>query len=79
MKLDESKKNLIGCEAINPVHCQTCDITYSHATPKIVASIDFGVGAGLACEIAYYCIGCKEMIAYWAYGSFDPYYDNQKI
>jgi DNA-directed RNA polymerase subunit RPC12/RpoP len=50
------------------IRCGSEDIVDS-----VVASI-----SGIECEIKYTCSKCGEEVAYWAYGAFDPQYQNIK-
>ncbi len=57
-----------------PIRCPYCG--HANFKEKMHGSIDFGVVAGPATEIEYFCGACGESVAYWAYGGFDPsYYD----
>jgi DNA-directed RNA polymerase subunit RPC12/RpoP len=67
-----------GCYADDgsPIKCPECG--HAEFTEKMRDFIDFGVGAGPATEIEYFCGACGESVAYWAYGSFDPAYLDHK-
>lgn len=67
-----------GCYADDgsPIKCPECG--HAEFTEKMRDFIDFGVGAGPATEIEYFCGSCGESVAYWAYGSFDPAYFDHK-
>lgn len=55
-----------GC----PVCCPFC---YSKKINDSIQSID----GGIASEIQYHCSRCKNIIGYWAYGSYDPSYKKE--
>ena len=67
-----------GCYADDgsPIKCPECG--HAEFTEKMRDFIGFGVGAGPATEIEYFCGACGESVAYWAYGSFDPAYLDHK-
>ena len=67
-----------GCYADDgsPIKCPECG--HAEFTEKMRDFIDFGVGAGPATEIEYFCGSCGESVAYWAYGGFDPAYLDHK-
>lgn len=69
-----------GCYADDgsPIKCPECG--HAEFTEKMRDFIDFGVGAGPATEIEYFCGSCGESVAYWAYGGFDPaYFDHKQV
>ena len=54
-------------------HCIRCPDCHSHnIESKITDHID-GLWSP-ASEIEYYCADCEIVVAYWAYGSYDPYF-----
>ena len=59
-----------------PIKCPYCG--HTNFEEKVHGFIDFGVGAGPATEIEYFCGACGESVAYWAYGGFDPAYYGPK-
>lgn len=59
-----------------PIKCPYCG--HTNFEEKVHSFIDFGVGAGPATEIEYFCGACGESVAYWAYGGFDPAYYGPK-
>ena len=59
-----------------PIKCPECG--HTEFNEKMRDFIDFGVGAGPATEVEYFCGACDVSVAYWAYGSFDPAYLDHK-
>lgn len=55
-----------GC----PICCPFC---HCKKINDLIQSID----GGMASEIQYNCSSCKDIIGYWAYGSYDPYFKEQ--
>lgn len=51
-----------------PIRCPHCHS--KSFSEDVVASIDGYLSP--ACEIEYICDKCSRVIAYWAYGGFDP-------
>lgn len=51
----------------SPIRCWRC---YS----SLISSVNRAYCAEVACEIDYYCKSCKELLAFWAYGGYDPIY-----
>lgn len=51
-----------------PKKCPYCDSDSISSKVKDVVS-------GIACEEEYYCLQCKNSVAYWAYGYFQPIED----
>ncbi len=67
-----------GCYTADgtPIKCPECG--HAEFNEKMRDFIDFGVGAGPATEVEYFCGACDVSVAYWAYGSFDPAYLDHK-
>ena len=57
-----------------PIKCFTCGGT--KIAEHVRGVIDFYMGQGPASEIEYVCDGCGTTVAYWAYGHFDPSYED---
>jgi len=55
-----------GC----PICCPFC------CSKKIDDSIQ-SIDGGVISEIQYNCSRCKDIIGYWAYGYYDPYFKKQ--
>ena len=51
-----------------PIRCPYCDSSNVRAVTK--DTIDYHV-----CEEEYFCMRCKNSVAYWAYGYFGPMED----
>lgn len=62
-KLDEEHYNADG----SPKKCSNCGCTDFDI--KIIDTSN-----GIVCEHSEFCVECKENVAYWSYGSYDPSY-----
>ena len=50
-----------------PIKCINCGAT-------AIKTKTMGWEANVVSEVQYFCGSCEEIIAYWAYGYFDPSY-----
>lgn len=55
-----------------PHTCQTCGEPAEDYTTHTISVIDVYMGQGPVAEESYHCKLCRSMLAYWAYGSFEP-------
>lgn len=55
----------------SPRVCPECG--HTEFTETVMDFIDFGVpGGDPPTEVQYNCAKCDAIVAYWAYGGFDP-------
>lgn len=56
-----------------PLKCRHCGS--EQIKSRTMDFIDFGVpGGGPPTEVEYACVNCKQVVGYWAYGYYDPWY-----